>query len=66
MRRLIMMGLLALAVGGPLAGCVVRETVVARPAQPCDRGVWVTGQYDRNGNWHPAHWRCPTRTIDVY
>lgn len=40
-----------------VAGCVVHEQVVARPA--CEREIWVEGHYGENGRWHPAHWACP-------
>jgi hypothetical protein len=60
--------LLALGLGGAgVSGCVVRERVVARSAQPapCTGGVWVEGHRGPRGHWHPAHWRCPN-VVEIY
>ena len=66
MRRMVKLGLIALTLGGPRAGCVVHERVVAHPASPCAGAVWIQGGYDHYGRWHSGHWRCPGHPYNVY
>jgi hypothetical protein len=54
--------ILVLALMLPLAGCVVRERVVERPAlppTPCAGAVRVEGHDGAAGRWHPGFWSCP-------
>ena len=66
MRRLLKLGLLALTMGGPLAGCVVHERVVATHPAPCAGGQYVQGHYDRYNRWVNPHWHCPGHGYNVY
>jgi hypothetical protein len=50
---------LAMALGGAVSGCVVREQRVATGPGGCPGGVWIEGHYSPRGYWHRGHWRCP-------
>jgi hypothetical protein len=45
--------LAAIIVG--LGGCYVDAD---GPPRQCAEAVWVRGHHDRDGEWHPAHYRC--------